>query len=155
MEETLAFRSAPAASTPTLPRRHANLTDFSPWNPVVIGSISVLDEIHTNYNRAHVVKIVESIIGAEDRCTGIGWPSWWPVHSAWARSVRRGGQRFSAWSQPNTCGATIATSTGPPVWNLLPGRRFGPRSEGGPPAGRDQPGRDRQRDACGGRTGRR
>jgi hypothetical protein len=32
---------------------------------VVIGSISVLDEIHTSYNRAHVVKIVESIIDAE------------------------------------------------------------------------------------------
>ncbi|GAA2531712.1 DUF3320 domain-containing protein [Mycolicibacterium diernhoferi] len=65
MEETLAFRSAPAASTPRAPRRHAHLTDFSPWNSVVIGSISVLDEIHTSYNRAHVVKIVESIIDAE------------------------------------------------------------------------------------------
>ncbi len=64
-EESFAFRSAPTASTPVAPRRHANLTDFAPWNPVVIGSISVLDDIHTSYNRAHVVKIVESIIDAE------------------------------------------------------------------------------------------
>lgn len=31
----------------------------------MIGSIRVLDEIHTSYNRAHVVKIIESIIDAE------------------------------------------------------------------------------------------
>ena len=65
VDEPPAFRSAPTVSTPPSPLRHANLTDFSPWNPVVIGSVSVLDEIHTRNNRAHMVKIVESIINAE------------------------------------------------------------------------------------------
>ncbi|GJF12578.1 DNA helicase [Mycolicibacterium cyprinidarum] len=63
VEESFAFRSAPAVSA--APRRHVNLTEFSPWNPVVIGSISVLDEIHNFYNRSRVVKIAEAIIDAE------------------------------------------------------------------------------------------
>jgi hypothetical protein len=63
--ESLAFRSAPTVSAPAAPRRHPNLADFSPWVPVVIGSISVLDEIHASYNRSHVVKVVESVIESE------------------------------------------------------------------------------------------
>lgn len=65
VEESLAFRSATTVAAPIGPRRHANLTDFRPWNSVVIGSVSVLDEIHTSYNRSHVVKIIESIIDSE------------------------------------------------------------------------------------------
>lgn len=65
VEEPVAFRSAPKVSAPVKPPRHANLVDFSPWNPVVIGGISVLDDIHTSYNRSHVVKVVESVIEAE------------------------------------------------------------------------------------------
>jgi hypothetical protein len=64
-EKSFAFRSVQLKPKPAAPRRHADLTDFTAWTPVVIGSISVLDEIHTSYNRAHVVKIVESIIDAE------------------------------------------------------------------------------------------
>jgi Protein of unknown function (DUF4011)/Swt1-like HEPN/AAA domain/REase_MTES_1575/Protein of unknown function (DUF3320) len=64
-QKPFAFRSVQLKPKPAAPRRHADLTDFAPWNPVVIGSISVLDEIHTRNNRAHVVKIVESIIDAE------------------------------------------------------------------------------------------
>lgn len=65
VDESLAFRSTPTVSAPAAPRRHANLADFSPWMPVVIGSISVLDEIHTSYNRSHVAKVVESVIESE------------------------------------------------------------------------------------------
>ncbi|KAA0115084.1 DUF3320 domain-containing protein [Mycolicibacterium sp. P9-22] len=65
VEQSFAFRSATTVAAPIAPRRHANLTDFRPWNSVVIGSISVLDEIHTSYNRSHVVKIIESIIDSE------------------------------------------------------------------------------------------
>ncbi|CAJ1581898.1 DUF3320 domain-containing protein [[Mycobacterium] wendilense] len=64
-EETPAFRSAATAPTPAAPRRHADLTNFETWTPVVIGSVSVLDDIHTSYNRSHVVKIVESIVETE------------------------------------------------------------------------------------------
>ncbi|WBP95945.1 DUF3320 domain-containing protein [Mycolicibacterium neoaurum] len=46
-------------------KSHADLVDFTPWSPIVIGSVSVLNEIHTSYNRSHVVKIIESIIDAE------------------------------------------------------------------------------------------
>ncbi|BBX09940.1 DUF3320 domain-containing protein [Mycolicibacterium aichiense] len=64
--EFVAFKSAPsAASAPVSVRRHADLADYSPWMPVVIGGVSVLDEIHTSYNRSHVVKIAESIIETE------------------------------------------------------------------------------------------
>lgn len=65
VEESFAFRSATTVAAPIAPRRRANLTDFRPWSSVVIGSISVLDEIHTSYNRSHVVKIIESIIDSE------------------------------------------------------------------------------------------
>lgn len=64
-EKSFAFRSVQLKPKPAAPRRHPDLTDFSPWNPVVIGSISVLDEIHTSYNRSHVVKIAESVIDSE------------------------------------------------------------------------------------------
>ena len=64
-EKSFAFRSVQLTPRPPAPRRHASLGDFTPWSPVVIGSVSVLDEIHTSYNRSHVVKIVESIIDAE------------------------------------------------------------------------------------------
>lgn len=64
-DQELVFRSAPGKVPTAAPRRHSNLADFSPWVPVVIGSISVLDEIHASYNRSHVVKIAESIIDAE------------------------------------------------------------------------------------------
>lgn len=71
VEEEFAFRSAPtvqqpaAPQRPVAPRRHPSLADFSPWVPVVIGGVSVLDEIHTSYNRSHVVKVIESIIESE------------------------------------------------------------------------------------------
>jgi hypothetical protein len=64
VEEELVFRSAPTAARPAA-RRHPSLADFQPWTPIVIGSISVLDEIHTSYNRSHVAKIAESIIESE------------------------------------------------------------------------------------------
>ncbi|ULN42475.1 DUF3320 domain-containing protein [Mycolicibacterium crocinum] len=66
--EFTAFKSAASvtpAVKPVTVRRHAALADYSPWMPVVIGGINVLDEIHTSYNRSHVVKIVESIIETE------------------------------------------------------------------------------------------
>ncbi|MGE2736075.1 DUF3320 domain-containing protein [Mycolicibacterium vaccae] len=63
-EDEFAFRSV-TSPIPVTPRRHADLADYTAWNPVVIGNISVLDEIHTSYNRSHVVKIIESIIEAE------------------------------------------------------------------------------------------
>ncbi|WP_445166987.1 DUF3320 domain-containing protein [Mycolicibacterium sp. Dal123E01] len=66
--ELAGFKSG-ASVTPTpareAVRRHADLADYVPWVPVVIGGVTVLDEIHTSYNRSHVVKIVESIIDVE------------------------------------------------------------------------------------------
>lgn len=64
-EKSFAFRSVQLKPKPPAPTRHADLADFTPWSPIVIGSVSVLDEIHTSYNRSHVTKIVESIIDAE------------------------------------------------------------------------------------------
>lgn len=67
-KEDFAFRSAPGVAPrqePVAPRRHANLVDFSAWMPIVVGDISVLDDIHTPYSKSKVRKVVESIIEAE------------------------------------------------------------------------------------------
>lgn len=66
--EVVAFKSASAVTSqprPTDAPRHSNLADYTGWTGVVIGGVSVLDEIHTSYNRSHVLKIIEAIIEAE------------------------------------------------------------------------------------------
>ncbi|MBB5164134.1 DUF4011 domain-containing protein [Mycobacterium sp. AZCC_0083] len=67
-EGDFTFRSAPSTVMPPQPvvvRRHANVTDFSAWMPIVVGDISVLDAIGSAYNKSQVLKIVESIMQSE------------------------------------------------------------------------------------------
>ncbi len=67
-DNEFAFRSAPTmVSNPraVTVQRHANLTDFNAWTPVVVGDVSVLDSIRSAYNKSKVLKIVESVIESE------------------------------------------------------------------------------------------
>jgi Protein of unknown function (DUF4011)/Swt1-like HEPN/AAA domain/REase_MTES_1575/Protein of unknown function (DUF3320) len=69
--EEFVFRSVPTTVTPPPPpppvvvERHANVTDFHAWVPIVVGDISVLDAIGSAYNKSQLLKIAESIIDSE------------------------------------------------------------------------------------------
>lgn len=57
--------TAVAATLPPKPKRHPMLQTFSEWSPVVVGDVSVLDDVAMAYAKPQVIEVIRQVISTE------------------------------------------------------------------------------------------